>query len=325
MSSKKITIDEAAEEFSGLVVEYPTWVKTVERIKKVVKFNGLRKAPEPNCILISGPSGAGKTTLYEYLESQYVDEDIEDLSDRVVRKVHWFSASLPTTITPPRIALEILRSLGVETISEYGVEARLYNALKIAGTRGGMIDELHNLAGEDHSIGKVHAARGWIRDLVSKTKVMIIGFGTPDCHDIYLNEPQVRKRFPHVIQLESFQFPVNSNSEFMIVLAAFEKEIGSHGVLVANESRMNDDFIARFFAATGGSINAMKNIYETAYMNALFSDGRLDNDKFIMTCDELSISTSLTGSDNPFRLSPEACRNVIGSASKKTTLRGWEQ
>jgi len=59
------------------------------------------------------------------------------------------------------------------------------------------------------------------------------------------------------------------------------------------EPRLNEDFLIKLYATTGGSINAIKKLYEQAQWIAFKSDKAFNLEKFQIAANKLSFSTGI--------------------------------
>jgi energy-coupling factor transporter ATP-binding protein EcfA2 len=316
----EILSDEQAEAkscLSKVICLHPEYDKAMAKIRKVIRCNMSSHAPEPSSILVLGQSGTGKTTLRDTIASM-MQEPYETIENGyLVRKIPFFDSSVHTDATPTAMSNEILRHMGIGAVKSSGAVDRVRACLKLAGTFAFNYDEIHNLAG-NQSANSICCARNWLRDLITNTGVMVIGYGTPNCKQMFLGEPQLLKRFPIILELNLFEFDVRPGSVFREVCEAFEDEIGGFGKLLRyNQPRMNESFLVAMYAASGGSINAIKKIYESAVNEAFLGDGRLDHEKFAIAVDDLTFHTSLSAPENAFRLDLRYLRTCIRNALLK--------
>lgn len=296
---------------SSLTIQHPSYAHAERTILDTIEYNETTHSPEPCSILVLGESGVGKSTLNKALIKKLpkpteVQEGID-----VVTKVPFFHSSLSTTATPAVMASDLLSSMGVGNASRYAADQRIRLALMKAETRAIFYDELHNLAG-NLTPHKVSLARGWIRDLITSTRVMIIGFGTPNCEDIFLSEAQVQKRFPIILKLERFQFSLQSDSDFVLVIRCYEREIRKFPDCYRIIPHFNETFLIQMFATTGGSINGIASLYEQALWMTLKGDRIFNLKKFELAADKIQLSTSIV--KNGFRTDQQVCLNMISNS-----------
>ena len=301
----------AASCFSGLVIRHPSFQRAFNRILDVIEFNKINQAPEPQSVLILGDSGCGKTTLFEDLQNNLPGRyEVQEGID-MVTKIPFFSSAIPTDATPNSMAQQLFASMGVGDRNKHAAEQRIKNALKKAGTQAIFYDELNNIAGSK-TPHKISLARGWLRDLISSSGVMIVGFGLPECEDIFLSEAQVHKRFPWILSMENFKFDLSPNSEFCVVVKTMEQALGQFRDLYASiEPRMNESFLISLFATTGGSINALKKLYEGVQMETFKGDHILNTEKFSQVADVMRFPSSIVR--NGFREDRQICLNMIAN------------
>lgn len=298
---------EAKLDLSAFTIAHKSFNDALTMIRETMLYNQYTEANEPNCVLVSARSGAGKTTLCKAVEDTLPKPYTVEEDGEIVRKVPFFHNSLDQTCTPSHMSQCILEKLGMTNRSDRGVLRRVVDALQKAGTFGFNFDELHNLAGIA-TVSKVQSARTWLRDLITNTHVMVIGYGTQECERIFLQDEQVVKRFPILLKLENFAFSLDPASEYVRVVSAFERKIAQHQkVFEAIEPRMGELFLTQLYAATGGSINGIKKFYEYAMFRAFIGDQRFDTNKFVESAHTIKIYSCLTGTDNAFQMSRSDC------------------
>lgn len=304
---------EAIASISGLVINHSSFKRACKTILEVIEFNKVNQAPEPQSVLVLAESGEGKSTLFSYLTNDLPKRhEVREGLD-IVTKIPFFSSSIPTNATPNTMAQELFASMGVGDRNKHAAEQRIKVALKKAGTQAIFYDELNNIAGSK-TPHKIALARGYIRDLISSSGVMIVGFGLPECEEIFLAEAQVQKRFPWVERMAPFEFDLNPRSEFYNVVKALEQAIAQFQHLYARfEPRMNEGFLTSLYATTGGSINALKKLYEQAVKNALDGDHVLNTEKFSLAADRMRFPTSI--SRNGFTEDRNICLTMIADRS----------
>lgn len=299
---------------SSTSILHSSFKRAHDEILRTIKFNRYTQAPEPNSVLVLGESGTGKSTLHKSLLARLPSPRTELEGIDMVSKIPFFHSSLPKTATPGAMAIEMLNSMGLMDKNQTASTHRIRHALKRAGTIGIMYDELHNLAGTKTTY-MVEQARGWIRDLITNTGVMFVGFGTPNCEKIFLNEPQVHKRFPKILHLKDFDFSV-SGSEFEMVVNTLTSSIERHASAFERfEPQRTKRFMAATYVTTGGNMHAIKMMFEKSLFNCLNGDRVFDFDLFSETADEESFYTSLAR--NGYELSYEQCMSLISNRKSK--------
>ena len=300
---------EALKYLSALIINHSSFRRACENILELIEFNRINQAPEPQSILVLAESGEGKSTLFSYLTSILPKpHEVQEGLD-IVSKIPFFSSSIPTYATPSTMARELFASMGVGDWNRHAADQRIKAALKKAGTQAIFYDELNNIAGSK-TPHKIALARGYIRDLISSSGVMIVGFGLPECEEIFLAEAQVQKRFPWVERMAPFEFDLNSKSDFCGVVKTLEQAIAKFKYLyVQIEPRMDEGFLTALYATTGGSINALKKLYEQAIKKAFEGDHVLNTEKFSMAADRMRFPTSI--STNGFKEDQKICRTMI--------------
>lgn len=303
---------EAVSEMTSFLVNFARFDRVIQKTRELIAFNKINQAPEPQSLMVLSPSGGGKTVLFETILSQLEQPYEEKVGFDLVRRVPYFKSSIPTTATPATMAQQLYSSMGLGTSNKAGIEQRIKAALQQAKTNALFYDELHNVVINRPTAYRMAQARGWIRDLISTTRVMVVAFGTPECKDYFLADAQFHKRFPWVIELKPFKFDLDPKSEYCSVVKAFERQLLKYKDLFEFiEPRLNEKFLISLYASTGGSINGIKAFYVAVMRLAFQTDHIFNTEKFSLIADEISLEDVIVR--NGFDEDREICLNKIAN------------
>ncbi|MBO9484720.1 TniB family NTP-binding protein [Salinisphaera sp. G21_0] len=144
----------------------------IHRCRKISQRGGY-----PDCMLVMGEPGAGKTTLRaEYLRLNPIREE----SERSVINV--FSSDFPEQSVPRQAAICFLQDLGHE-LSPKGLLAPeltriLANLMIHCGVEISLLDEFQHLI-ETESYKVLKGAAKWLKILINKSGLPVVLFGMP--------------------------------------------------------------------------------------------------------------------------------------------------
>lgn len=153
-------------------ITYPRWQRIVEEIGRCHEMHGV--AAEPQCLLLVGPTGAGKSTLVASYARGYAPV-VDEVGIRrpVVR------ATIPTPATVKALATTLLAALG-DPRAAYGTVGamtyRLTNYFRDCGVELLILDELQHFRDRD-SRKVLENASNWLKTLIKETGVSCVLVG----------------------------------------------------------------------------------------------------------------------------------------------------
>jgi hypothetical protein len=228
-------------------------------------------AAEPECMLIRGVRGSGKTTECKMFAGKYPQMRTEEGTTIPV-----LYASIPSPTTTKSIPSKLLYSLGdmfwnkgsntIQTL-------RLCGLLKDCEVEAVILDEFHNFIDgkTDRAILEVS---NWLKDFLNEAEKPLIIAGLPYC-DVVLNaNDQLERRFPIRETLNPLSWGVaKGNHEFKEFLRYVDMKLP-----FKERSNLADEEIAyRFYCATNGVIDfIMKLIRRAAELAIDRSSNKLD-------------------------------------------------
>lgn len=204
------------------LIKYPTYVGAIGAIEKCHLY-GRQLREEPDCLLITGVSGVGKSTIRKSYAAKYPRRELEE---RTIIPV--IQMEIPTSPTIKNVAERILNVLGdpyAEKGSAESKTARIIKLFKECYVEIVILDEFQLFI--DNSAGKVeYKVADWLKQLINATKVPFVLTGLPRCKRILEVNEQLRRRFLPQLSLEPFSIKTKSQAlEFSDLLYTLDSQI----------------------------------------------------------------------------------------------------
>lgn len=182
-----------------MFVMHPALVRWLQEIKRRM-IRALRSRKGLALFLVS-PSGGGKSHFLKMLKKLWPDEESDALTR--VRLASFSVPPVPSAATMPRALLE---GMGVPCWNiRDGKEAmdRVLGFIEDTETWIIVIDNVQDIPERRGRKGILQVGN-WIRDLVEKSRRLVVLLGTPAAEEIVLANPQLRRRNPGKICMPYF-------------------------------------------------------------------------------------------------------------------------
>jgi len=163
---------ERLSRLESIRITYPRWQHVVDEIGRCHEMHGV--AAEPQCLLLVGPTGAGKSTLVASYAQRYLPVvDEAGIGRPVVR------ATIPTPATVKALASALLAALG-DPRAAWGTVGsmtyRLTNYFRDCGVELLILDELQHFRDRDNR-RVLENASNWLKTLIKETGVACVLVG----------------------------------------------------------------------------------------------------------------------------------------------------
>ncbi len=169
---------------------------------------------EPDCMLITGSTGAGKTSLIQ----RYLDIfPIEEKDTKTVVPVLY--TTLPESASPISASQQMLKDLNdpfyCTSNNAVLLSNRLVTLLKNCETKLIIIDEFQHMI-ERRSSKVLFRAADWLKTLIVRSKVPVVMFGMPNSKHILESNSQLARRFLQQRTLKPFRVIDEKERQFYL-------------------------------------------------------------------------------------------------------------
>jgi len=279
-------------------VRYPLWEKLYNKLQRCHKMKAI--AAEPQCMLLVGPAGAGKTTLAASYARKYPAIFTETVTLRPV-----VMATTPSTANVNNLIMVLLEALGDPGATKGTIgakERRLVRYFReICRVELLILDELqHFVDRENQRI--LYNASNWLKTFVKETKVSCLFIGLQDdAEEIVNSNPQLARLFGDPYVLAPFEWDETKPNDTKEVFRDFLREIEKLLPLKEPSYLAQYDTALRCFAASGGIVSYQMKLVRAATILALERRcERLDLDLLSEAFKE-ELAPERRGIPNPFK------------------------
>jgi hypothetical protein len=283
-----------------IFIDFPRLNRVREKIAYCHRHSSV--AAEPECLLITGQTGAGKTTLCQVYGRQFPRQPTQEGI-----AVPVLSASIPVPATAKSLVTRLLVALG-DPMAERGTTVnqtlRLVRLIRECGVELIILDEFQHFIDRDSNHILLTVAN-WLKDLLNETNVPMILTGMPYSDIILQANAQLERRFQMRERLDPFGWETPAQqAEYRTFLRYLDESLP-----LAERSHLSDSETAfRVYCATGGVIgHVMKLIRRASVLAITRSMNRLDHELLAAVYDE-RLSSGRADLLNPFRAEPEQLR-----------------
>jgi type II secretory pathway predicted ATPase ExeA len=251
-------------------------------------------AAEPECLLIIGQQGAGKTTLRRTYSRRYPRQATRDgISVPVL------DAAIPVPAMVKSLVTNLLSSLG-DPVPDRGTIVTQTRRLKtlIGQCRVELIilDEFQHFIDRDSNVILVTISN-WLKDLLNETGVPMVLIGMPYSEVILHANAQLERRFAMRVSLNPFSW---NTAERQIEFRMFLKYLDEKLPVPRRSSLADPEMALRIFCATEGVIGyVMRLIRRAAVLSIDEKRDFLDLDVLAWAYDE-RLSARAPDRVNPF-------------------------
>ena len=250
---------------------YPLFNQVLEDIDRCHDSPNIKGDDDPDCLLLMGSTGAGKTTIYKTYAQNYPSQETEEGS--VVPIIY---ATIPAAATVKGLVEALLKRLG-DPLHNKGTTinqtSRPYDLLKACRVELIFLDEFHHFI--DRESDKVlKNVCDWLKNLILNTKIPIVLFGLPESEKILtVDNWQLSRRFNYRHSLIPFPRTESGLELFRQFLSDVESQLP-----LLKESELAEKLLSeRIYYATDGTIGHVMTLIRKGATLAIEQDlDRLD-------------------------------------------------
>jgi Bacterial TniB protein len=279
-------------------VHYPLWEKILGEIRRRHWMNAI--AAEPQCMLLVGPTGAGKTTLAASYARQYPAIFTDTVTLRPV-----VMATTPSTASVPNLMIALLSALGDPGATRGTIGAKEYRLYRYFKEKCKVelliLDELQHFVDRD-SQRILQNASNWLKTFIKETKVSCVFIGLQnDAEEVVNTNPQLARLFGDPYVLAPFEWDETKPDSTKEVFREFLRELERLLPLKGLSHLADYETALRCFAACGGIVSYMMELVRSATYLALEQEREcLDYDLLSQAFTE-RLAPERRGIPNPFK------------------------
>ncbi len=304
----------------GIRVAYPRWQGIVEEIGRCQEWASV--AAEPPCLLLVGPTGAGKSTLVgTYAQEHPAVLTEEGVTYPVVR------ATIPSPATIKALAMVLLAALGDPRAMSGTVGSmtyRLAHYFRDCQVELLILDEVQHFRNRDNR-RVLENASNWLKTLIKETGVACVLVGLQgEAEEVVRLNPQLARLFgaPHALlpfAWEERQPEVRR--EFVAFLALVEAALP----LAERPDLAGTGMARRLHAASGGVMAHLMELLGGATYLAL-AEGRATVDREVLgRAFEQRLASVRRGTANPFRTENRREEADAAETTRETAVGAGER
>lgn len=244
-----------------IVLDFPRLERLRQSIAYCHRHSGV--AAEPECLLITGPTGAGKTTLCRVYERAH-PRSIGSHGATVPVLV----ASIPVPATAKSLATRLLEALG-DPLADRGTTVaqtlRLIRLLRDCEVQLVILDEFQHFIDRDSNHVLLTVAN-WLKDVLNETNVPMVLMGMPYSDVILRANAQLERRFGMREQMSPFGWTTSEEqTEFRTLLHVLDRALPFD-----RPSNLSDtEATYRIYCATGGVMGYVMKLVRRAALLAI--------------------------------------------------------
>jgi type II secretory pathway predicted ATPase ExeA len=289
---RRMSAEERIKLVEQIYISYPRLEAVIKKIEHCHRHSEL--SAEPECLLITGETGAGKTTLYKRYEQRFPRRVTEDGTIVPV-----LSVSIPVPATVKSMVTTLLVALG-DPVAEKGAVVnqtlRLKRLLACCGTQLVILDEFQHFIDRD-SRKVLQNVSDWLKDLLNEMGVPVVLIGMPSSEQILEANAQLKRRFAARASLAPFGW---DSPEEQIEFRKFLKVLDGRLPLLERSQLADPETAYLIYCATGGTVAYVMKLVRRATAIALEQGGeKLTLETLAQAYDE-RLAADAPERENPF-------------------------
>lgn len=275
-------------------IQYPRLKKLRAKIEFCREFS--RTAAEPECMLISGTKGAGKTTLIDWYASDF--PILESAEKRIIPVL---VVTVPSPATVKGLGSAMLEAIGDPAADKGSVSSitlRLRRYIKDCEVELIILDEFQHFD-DRHSPWISKIVSDWLKNLINETRRPIVLVGMPGCESVLENKgnDQLKRRFSSRKEIVPFAWGTSAHIlEFRQLL----KEIDAALPLLEDSHLADEETAFLIYSATDGVINYVMKLLRWAAKLAIETGAEQIEHSILGQAYEKRLAQDFPKRPNPF-------------------------
>ncbi|KIM00560.1 TniB NTP-binding protein [Paramagnetospirillum magnetotacticum MS-1] len=180
-------------------------------------------AAEPSCLLATGLSGSGKSTIAKALVHGHPAIETEFRRTMPVLMI-----DVPAAATAKGLATSLLAAMKDNNYARGSVASqteRIYRLIRECEVRLLILDEFQHLIDEDKR-KIIQTSADWLKSLINMTKVPVLLLGIHKSQRILDYNEQLRRRFSRIIELHPYDWGIEAHrKDFRGVIKAIASRL----------------------------------------------------------------------------------------------------
>jgi hypothetical protein len=239
---------------------YPLFKQVLDDIDSCHDSPNIKGDDDPDCLLLTGTTGAGKTTIYKTYAQNY---PIRETEEGIVVPIIY--ATIPAAATVKGLVKALLKAIGDPLYSKgttIDQTDRLYGLLNNCQVELIFLDEFHHFIDSD-SNKVLKNVCNWLKTLILETRIPIVLFGKEESENILTVENDnlhLSRRFNYRHSLVPFPLIESKAAAESKTLASpesfrkFLSDIESKLPLSMKSDLAEESLADRIYYATDGTI-----------------------------------------------------------------------
>jgi energy-coupling factor transporter ATP-binding protein EcfA2 len=194
---ERLSVRERQAYVETIRIWYPRMRAIYDAVAQLHDFNAL--SAEPQCLMVVGPTGVGKSTLLRSYTTTYPREPRPEVDRLPILEV-----TVPARATIRNFVTRLLLAVG-DPLADKGtvgaMENRLLRFMRQCEVEMLVVDDLQHFVDRD-SDRVLHDISNWLKNLVKETHTACVMAGLPEAERVLHANPQLGRLFgdPHRLQ-----------------------------------------------------------------------------------------------------------------------------